>query len=195
MSQSIDVYCKSLSADLVPKMVKRLNDFDMVVEVHPDFSFNQQEDSGFLPFKFRFKDTHFNILKDKNFKSGFEIYIHDFDLEKTKVDLQPKQSLFDKLLGRQKTVVEYARPEIEKRLIDCTKVVSFVWNSGDSFEFRFAFLASAILTELTNGVCNDPANDIWYDNNYIVEQAYRESSAFEQTIKETELRFHEFDGW
>lgn len=49
MSQSIDVYCKNLSAELVPKIVKRLNDFDMVVEIHPDFKLDQERDSGFVP--------------------------------------------------------------------------------------------------------------------------------------------------
>lgn len=42
MSLDINVYIKTLSDDLVPKIIKRLNDYEMVVEVHPDFSFHDQ---------------------------------------------------------------------------------------------------------------------------------------------------------
>lgn len=195
MSHSKEVYCKELSVDLVPKMVKRLNDYDMIVEIHPEFSFDQQNDSGFLPFKFRFKDTSLIKLKDKDFKTGFEIYISDFDLQKAKSDLQPKLSFLDKLLGKKHTESAFAAPEIEKRLIHCKKQVSFVWHSDDPFEFRFASMTSAVLTELTNGVCFFPADNIWYDNSYIAEQAFRETLTFENSLDERELKCFEFDGW
>ena len=75
MSLDLNVYCKNLSADLVPKIISRLNDFDMVVEVHPDFKLDQENDTGFIPFKFRLKNPYFEKLKNKDFKSGFEIFI------------------------------------------------------------------------------------------------------------------------
>ena len=122
MSLNLNVYCKKVSADLVPKIVKRLNDFDMVVEVHPDFKFDKETDSGFLPFKFRLKNPYFDSLKDKDLKSGFELYIEDFDLQKTKDELKPKQSFFDKLLGKKQPDIAFAAPEIEERLKDCNKI-------------------------------------------------------------------------
>ena len=195
MSLDLNVYCKNLSADLVPKIVKRLNDFDMVVEVHPDFKLDQESDTGFVPFKFRLKNPYFDKLKDIDFKSGFEIYIDDFDLQKAKEDLKPKPSFFDKLLGKKQPDVEFAKPEIEKRLKDCNKVVTFVWHSSDTFELRFASMTSAILTELTNGVCCYPADDIWYENKNIVEEAHKEASEYEKSIKEKDFEFHEFDEW
>ena len=192
MSLDIKVYCKKVSADLVPKIVERLNDFDMVVEVHPNFTFDKEKDSGFLPFKFRFKNPYFDSLKDKDLKSGFEIYIEDFDLQKTKDELKPKQSFFDKLLAKKQPDIEFASPEIEERLKDCEKVVNFVWHSGDSFQLRFASLTSAILTEITNGVCCYPADNIWYDNKNIVKNAFNEVQEYEQSLKEKEIEFHEF---
>lgn len=195
MSLDLKVYCKNLSADLVPEIVKRLNDFDMVVEVHPDFKLDQENDTGFVPFKFRLKNPYFDKFKDKNFKSGFEIYIDDFDLQKIKDDLKPKLSFIDKLLGKKQLEVEFAKPDIEKRLKDCNKIVTFVWHSVDTFELRFASMTSAILTELTNGVCCYPADDIWYDNENIVEEAYKEASDYEKSIKEKDFEFHEFDEW
>jgi len=195
MSLDLNVYCKNLSADLVPKIIKRLNDFDMVVEVHPDFKLDQYNDTGFVPFKFRLKNPYFDKLKGKEIKSGFEIYIDDFDLQKAKDDLKPKLSFFGKLLGKKQPDVEFAKPKIEDRLKDCKKVVTFVWHSGDTFELRFASMTSAILTELTNGVCCYPADDIWYDNKNIVEEAYKEATDYEKTIKERDFVFHEFEEW
>jgi hypothetical protein len=40
MSLDFKVYCKEVSAALIPKMIKRLNDYDMVVNVHPFCLFN-----------------------------------------------------------------------------------------------------------------------------------------------------------
>ena len=195
MSLDLNVYCKEVSADIIPKIVKRLNDFDMVVEVHPDFSFDAEKDSGFLPFKFRLKNPYFNTLKDKDLKSGFELYIEDFDLQKTKDKLKPKQSFFDKLLGKKQPDIEFASPDIEERLKDCKKMVAFVWHAGDIFQLRFASLTSAILTEITNGACCYPADNIWYDNKNIVENAFKEAKEYEQSVKEKDFEFFEFDEW
>ena len=63
MSLDLLVYTNNLSDDLIPQIQKRLNDFDMIVEIHPEFSFNDHE--GFLPFKFRLTKSHLEILKDK----------------------------------------------------------------------------------------------------------------------------------
>ena len=66
---------------------------------------------------------------------------------------------------------------------------------GDSFELRFVSMVSAILTELTNGVCTYPADDIWYENKNIVEEFYKEVCDYEKSLSEEELEYHEFDGW
>jgi hypothetical protein len=167
----------------------------MFVEVHPDFKLDQEKDAGFVPFKFRLKKPYFDTLKDKDLKSGFEIYIDEFDLKKAKDELTPKLSFFDRMRGKKQPEIQFAKHEIERRLKDCNKVVTFVWHSGDTFELRFASMTSAILTELTNGVCCYPADDIWYDNKNIVEEAYKEASDYEKSVKEEDFEFHEFDKW
>ena len=53
MSLDINVFAEKLSDELIPKIVKRLNEFEMEVEIHPDFSFETQE--GFLTFRFSLK--------------------------------------------------------------------------------------------------------------------------------------------
>lgn len=195
MSLDITVYCKQVSADLVPKMIGRLNDFDMIAEVHAEFRFDEETDTGFLPFRFKLKNPYHHILKDKLLKSGFELYIDNFDLEKEKKDAQPKRSLLDRLRGRQAEEKPFAPPEIEKRLQDCSKAVSFVWNAGDSFEGRFASLCSAILTELTNGVCFYTDDGIWSDSKNLVERTFQEIVEYENALPESEIEFHEFDEW
>lgn len=193
MSLEINVYCKQLSDDLIPKIVKRLNDYEMVVEVHPEFSFSDQ--TGFLPFKFRLTNPEHDILKNKELKSGFELYVDDFDLQTTKESLKPKLSFFEKHLGKKQADVPFASDDTEARLKNCKKVVTFIWHAGNSFELRFALLTSAILTELTNGVCCYPADDIWYDNKNIVDEAFKEIKEYEKSLKENELNFVTFDEW
>jgi hypothetical protein len=194
MSLTFNVYCKKVSKDMIPKIMNRLNDFDMVVSVHPDFKFDAEEDSGFLPFKFQFKNSPFEVLKGKELKSGFELNIDEFDLETEKDNLKPKLSFFDKILGKKQQEVLFASPEIEARLKNCNIVVSFVWHTSDSYEFRFASLTSAILTELTNGVCSYE-DETWYENKNIVENAFKEISEYEGTLTEADLDFMEFDEW
>lgn len=128
--------------------------------------------------------------------SGFELYIDDFDFEEEKKKVQPKPSFLDKLTGKKLPDQPLVNEDVDKRLKDCKKVTSFVWHAADSFEVRFASLASAILTELTNGVCSYPADNIWYDNNGFVEKTWNEIKEYETThLKERDLVFHEFEKW
>lgn len=193
MSLEINVYCKELTDDLMPKIVKRLNNYDMIVEVHPEVMFTSH--TGFCPFKFQFTNPPAEILRGKVLVSGFELYTGNFDLVIAKEDLKPKLSLWDKLLGKKQPEIAFATPEIEKRLEDCKKVISFVWHACDSFELRFVSLVSAILTELTNGVCTYPADDIWYENKNLVDKFYKEVCDYEKSLSEEDLEYHEFDKW
>ncbi len=194
MSLDIRVYTKQLSNDLIPKIIKRLNDFEMVCEVHPTFSFNDQE--GFLPFKFRLTNPLFDNLRDKELISGFELFIEDFDFEREKQNSQPKKSFWDKLLGKKQVDQPLISPDIDKRLKDCKKMLVFVWHAGNSFELRFAQMTSAILTELTDGVCTYPADDIWYDTKDLAEKSFPEIKDYELTLlKDEELELFEFKGW
>jgi hypothetical protein len=194
MSLDIRVYTKQLSDDLIPKIIRRLNDFEMTCEVHPDFSFKDQ--TGFLPFKFRLTNPAFNNLKDKELISGFELFIEDFDFETEKQNAQPKQGFLDKLLGKKQPDQPLINPDIDKRLKDCKKMLSFVWHADNSFDLRFAQMTSAILTELTDGVCTYTADDIWYDTKDLAEKSFPDIRDYELTLlKDEELEFYEFKGW
>ncbi|WP_338841265.1 hypothetical protein [Flavobacterium ginsenosidimutans] len=185
MSLDMNVFVEDLSDSIIPEILKRLNDFDMKVEIHPDFSFQTQ--TGFLPFKFTLENSKFDILKDKELLSGFELYIDDYDFQKEKKHLQSKKNLFQKIFNKQ--------TETEKRLSKCTKVLNFNWHLDITFELRFVLLTSAIITEITNGVRHDPATDYWYENKNIVKEAFEDVEKFELSVSHDRLRFHEFEGW
>lgn len=194
MSLEITVYTKQLSDEYILEIVKRLNEFEMDCEADPNFSFNNH--TGFLSFKYQLANPPFPILKDKELITGLEFYVSDFDIEQEKLKAKPRQSLIDKLFAKKQPDRPLFSPEIELRLKDCKKMISFVWHVVDSFELRFASLTSAILTELTNGVCTYPADDIWYDNKNFVEKTWQEIKEYETTLlKERDLKFHEFKGW
>lgn len=193
MSLEINVYCKQLTDALIPKIVKRLNEYEMKVETHPDFSFSAQD--GYWPFKFELVNPRFDMLKGKVLETGFELYISDFDLTTVKEQLKSKPSLWDRLLRKPQTEVVVGTPEIEERLKNCTKVVSFIWHVEDSFQARFVTLASAILTELTDGVCSYPADNIWYENEYFVDKTYKEVLDYEMDLTGEDVEFKEFDKW
>jgi hypothetical protein len=102
----------------------------------------------------------------------------------------------DKLTGKKLPEKPLVNETIDTRLKDCKKAVSFVWHVADSFELRFASLTSAILTELTDGVCTYSADNIWYDNEGFIEKTWNEIKEYESTIlKERDLKFHEFEKW
>jgi hypothetical protein len=194
MSLDIKVYTRELSDDLIPKIQRRLNEFEMTCEIHPRFSFSNQ--TGFLPFKFQLIIPPFEKLRNKTLLSGFELYIHDFDFGNERKKVQPIPTLLDKLTGKKLLSRPLVNNEIDKRLKDCRKTLSFVWHAADSFEVRFALLVSAILTELTNGVCTYPADGIWYDNEGFVTKTWSEVKEYETIhLKERDLVFHEFEKW
>ena len=191
MSLDITVYAKQLSNDLIPKIQARLNDFEMTCEIHPEFSFIDQ--NGFLPFKFRLANPPFDILRNKILTSGFELFIDNFALAEAKS--KRKAGLLNRLLQKKPTALPLVTDEIDGRLKDCKYAISFVWHAVDSFELRLASLTSAILTELTNGVCTY-SHDILYINENLVENAWKEIKEYETSLlKENDLKFHEFEKW
>ncbi len=193
MSLEITVYAKELNDALIPLIQKRLNDFEMSCEIHPGFSFADQ--TGFLPFKFKLTNPPFDILKTKELISGFELYIEDFDFETEKANVQHKPTLVERWLKVKQEDVPLVNETIDNRLKNCKKTATFIWHVADSFEVRFATLTSAILTELTNGVCTYTAENIWYENEGFVETTWQEVKDYENTLKERTLKFHEFEKW
>ena len=71
-----NVYCAGLSDKLLPELLRRLNEYEMIVELHPDFSFHNV--NGYLQFKFKLTNPHLETLKDKIFSTEFDYHIDTF---------------------------------------------------------------------------------------------------------------------
>lgn len=62
MSFDLNIYTKDTSEELIQKMVNRFSHFGMNVEFHPDFKFDPDEDSGFVPFKLSLKVEYLSTM-------------------------------------------------------------------------------------------------------------------------------------
>jgi hypothetical protein len=82
----------------------------------------------------------FKILKNKTLKSGFDLFIDDFDLEADKEKHKPKQSFINKLLGKKRPDKPLFTADIDDRIKDCKKVLTVIWDTDNSFNMRFAAL-------------------------------------------------------
>lgn len=195
MSLVIELYVEDIDDSIIPSWIKRMNDFDMSCEIHPEFSF--KDHSGFLPFKIRLNKAFRYELLDKYFLTGFELYTSnfDFDVDFTKLQPETKKSLFEKLFGLKANKLSFVRPDLNIKLRKCKKIVYFVYGSSDIFEFRMATLSSAVLTDITNGVCHYTEENIWYENTTIISEAVESIAQYESLVKPEHIGFNEFEKW
>ena len=193
MSLVLNVYIDEIDDQIIPKWIERMNEFDMECEIHPDFSF--EDHSGFLPFKIKLRNPTNKDLEGRELISGFEFYKDEFNLQNELVQIQPKKTFLQKILNKKTETIDFVNPEIDSKLENCNWVLTFNWGSHNSLELRMSSLSSAIIAELTNGICCYPADDIWYDNKTIVEDAYKKSLEYENSLRPNEWKVHEFGGW
>ena len=81
MSMEYNVYTAlpRLPDRITASLLSELNKFDMTCEIHPDCSI--QTANGFTPFKLRLHNSQFPELDGKEFISGVEISIEEFEME------------------------------------------------------------------------------------------------------------------
>lgn len=193
MSLEINLFVKAIDDTVIPPWIERMNQFDMICEIHPKFTFSDH--SGFLPFKINLQKSKHQELVGNDYLTGFELYLVAFDLKLELESLKPKQSLIPKFIFKKEPEIYFANHEIDEKLGKCKKVISFVWGSVDTFEFRMACLSSAVLAELTDGICSYPADDFWYDNKNIIRDAFSEVKEYEESLNPSEIRVHKFEKW
>lgn len=191
MSLDMYVFVKDIDDLIIPKWLEELNKLSMTCEIHPDFSFKDQ--SGFLPFKINVSENSHEELMNISCLSGFELDVDNFILsEHTK---PKKQSLIDKLFKRPVETRYFANPEMDIKLEKYKKIIYFNWGSSDTFELRMAVLGSATLAKITDGICWYPADDLWYNNDTIIEDAVKEVSDYEKSLKPEEINIQKFEKW
>ena len=189
----MQVFVPGVDDAIIPRWIARMNGLGMRCEIHPGFSF--KDHSGFLPFRVSLERSAHEQLVSGDYLVGFELYVREFNLAREVAALTPKRTLLEKLSRRRREPVYLASPEIDQKLARCTKELSFVWGSADTLELRLATLSAAILSEITDGVCFYPADNIWYSNEGIVENALKEAESYESSLKPTQLKLHRFERW
>jgi len=193
MSLDLNVYVEKIDDQIIPLWLKEMNQFDMECEIHPEFSFNNH--SGFLPFKIKLTNSKNSELIGQEVISGFEFYKEKFEFKKELEKIQPKKTILQNVFRKNVNAVSLVNPEIDNQLSKCNWVMTFNWGSNNSLELRMSSLSSAIITKLSNGVCSYPADDIWYDNKTIIDDAYKETLEFENSLRTSEWKIHKFNGW
>jgi hypothetical protein len=188
----LSIYLKSVSDDGIKKWEERFVDTKMKVEVHPEFSFFNY--SGFLPFKVHFDEPSVSLLSNKDWLSGFEIYIGDYSFDDAKKEAQPKKSFIKSLFSSTKDDIVVCK-EIDSILSKCKKEITLRWGTQDTLELRMAVLSSAILMEVFEGVCFDPQEGRWDISTGAFDKFLSEVNGFESTIKPSQWKLHEFEKW
>lgn len=192
MSLDINVFLKEPDDTIIPRWLDELNRLGMECEIHPEFSF--KDHTGFLPFKIKVTSNSLDELMNVEYLTGFEFYMDDFDLDKS-IEPSKKQSIIEKLLGKPVKENYFVSLEIDEKLKQFNKVITFNWGSADTFELRMAVLASATLAKVTGGISCYPADDVWYNTDTVVEEAIAEVSDYEKSLKPREFKLHKFEQW
>lgn len=195
MSLNFFLFTNHIEDSIIPEWMRLMNQAGMKCEIYPGFSF--ETSSGFLPFKIEIINPTNADLKTKQFLSGFEFYSQFFNLEEEIAKQTPKETLFRKLVTGNKKKGEkfFKNKEIDQRLKNCNKVLVFNWGTTDTFELRMASLSAAILANLTDGVLCYPADDIWYDNESLVNKFYKDAVEYENSIDPKDWMTHPFTEW
>jgi hypothetical protein len=165
---SLNIYLNEFSSDLIRKVLDRLNKFDMRCEINPVSNFATP---GYVSFRFRFKKFNTLHCQHNVFVGGFRLQVRNFDWHNYKNSLELDDC------------------NIFRELMQCHQVLTFEWDPLNVFELRFAFLTSAIIAELTHGICHYPGNNAWLTSNNIVKQAWDEVRSFERIVALKNISF------
>jgi hypothetical protein len=193
MSVEMDTYVPAVDDSLIPRWLSELKKLGMDCEIYPGVSLVSH--SGFLPFKIRIHDSAHKELNGVDFLTGFEYYLDDFNLEAELEQQAPEPSWVGRLFGKKQQRQPYATVELDEKLKQCRKLLTFSWGSADFFELRMASVSSAILAEITGGVSSYPADGIWYDGPNTVAEMLAEAQAYENSLKGRDIKVHRFEEW
>ncbi|MGM9477123.1 hypothetical protein ACS5PU_11855 [Pedobacter sp. GSP4] len=179
MSAYINIYTNSLTDELIPTILKRLNEHENVLDISSSFSFRNP--NGNLPIVFKWDKPSLEIFNENNLKLNFSTSLKAFDLKEYKKKLFKdkiiKQSFIQKIFGmfkkkkRKAVKVIKLSAEVEAQLQNYSKVFSIKYHAGDVFENHFATLIGAIITELTNGVCHFSQENVWYNAKNVLRES------------------------
>lgn len=196
------IYTKNLKKDLLLLIVKRFNDYGITIEFHPEFRFDIDNDSGFLPAKFRLNKGISSHYDQYEFflLSGFEInfspYDYQEDLKNAQENTQLKKGFFSKLFKAKVTQVEFIQnEEIDNLLKSCNQYLNLRFSSRNKSELRISLLFATFLIEQTNGVIYDPYHDRFLDTKQALSTIPIEILEYEESFDLSEFTIDQFEKW
>ncbi len=207
MGMDINIYTGELSANLIPKIQKRFADLYMDIEFHPEFKFDDLEDIGFLPIKFKIHPGHSKQYDNISFDimTGFELIISDYDFEQELKRVQTEnkrnhaKTFLYKFLGIKKTFAPIDNfvvdNKFDKLLENCKKEVLLNLKSWNKSELRVSLYFAAILAELTEGVILDPQSGRYLNSQEALQIFPKEIEEYESSFAQEEFTVDKFEGW
>jgi hypothetical protein len=205
MSLDLNIYTKSLSADLISKIQHRFLDFRMEISFHPDFKFDEKADTGFLPIKLKVLPGVSRNYDSLNYEimTGFELLYDDYNYEeelKELADPIPKSASFFLSLFKRKGQAEPARNFVASKEIDdllkyCKKDIMISWQSSNKSELRVSLFFAGILAELTHGVIYDPQKGRYLNAQQALNTFPAEIAEYENSIPADQFTVDKFEKW
>ncbi|PWU01916.1 MAG: hypothetical protein C5B52_06515 [Bacteroidetes bacterium] len=211
MGMDLNIYTQPLSSDLIPKIKKRFADYKMDVEFHPDFKFNEEADTGFLPIKLKVlqaKTRHYDLFESEVY-TGFEIYFDKYNYQEDLKSLHQvsviteKKSFLRKLFGPKKVSAESIKdPEVfvgDKQTDDilkhCTNDTLINWVPSHTSELRVSLFFAAFLAEQAGGIIYDPQNERYLTPRQALEIFPNEIEEFELSVSTEDFVLDRFEEW
>jgi hypothetical protein len=202
MSTDVMVYVPKLNKNLLPKIRSRLADFGMDCEFHPEFSFDQESDEGFLPIKMQVRSQNADLYGNIAVLTGFELSIEDYDYDAEQLDKQresQKPGFLAKLFGKKVTSKEepgfVARNEFDDVLKTCHKQISIFIHASPTGGYRIGMYFAAILAELTDGIVYDPQADEYFDSRAAINRCPDDVLALEKVESKLHWSLVPFQSW
>ncbi|ARS40381.1 hypothetical protein CA265_12230 [Sphingobacteriaceae bacterium GW460-11-11-14-LB5] len=172
MSAYINVYADSITDDLIPEILKRLNEHEKKLTIEPVFSLRPSATT--LSITFVWDKEGLSIFNGVTLNRTFKISIKSFELKEFKQKILKDKIVNNSyslrirgMFGKKKkkfTKLLELSSAVEVQLQHCHKVFSIKYHHGDVFEKYHATLLGAVITEITGGICHFTHKDIWYDS-------------------------------
>ena len=192
MGLSMNIFLNDVDDSLIPQWLDEYKKHGMICEIHPEFSFTDQV--GFLPIKLRLENPVREEWANKDYMTGFEFYMDDFDLNKELLARSPKPPFLKALFGAKRDTSPFVSAEIDEQLAKYKKHIALVWGGGDSFALRMATVSAGILAKLCNGLCAYE-DEVWYDNADAMETLVSDAVAYEGGLSRREIETNVFESW
>lgn len=162
----ICVFIEDLKEEMWPLIIKGLNRFDMKCSISKH---TNQFHPNYVPFSFNYLGNKSLLFRDE-MSSGFYFFVEKFNFRKERKTLNNSSS------------------QIIKQLKSSNYKLVFQWVPENIFSLRFAFLASAIVTDKFKGVCLYTPKNLWQIHNGVIKTAWEEVKNFERFALPTLLQ-------